>query len=509
MKFTSNLLQLTSLFVRHFLNRPTRVLLPFACILLSLNLNAQVTIGSDTPPLSVSVLEIISPTSSHGGLRLPQLNSLQIDELRTEIKAFTNSELIARAKGLVVYNTDINCAMYWNGQTFASLCGSVPANVSVDCAFISIPAIPIGTSLDPSTHYVDISVTATSPGPFSISVAGNGITYSGEGTFVTGSTANPAVQTVRLIGRGTPIEVGSFHLSVINSLNGDQLCTVPTVFSYPTITLLGLGSGIYQPASASSSAGTSNTFLTGSPNSFGSLSTSKVRIAGFHLVDGGNSPSLTSLKNLIANNKPDIIYIGYSYYPSTANEVEVLKDYVVQGGVLIHTSQNASSYTIPNSIFGTTLFAASDIGSSYLHVIKDPTPGAESNDPIFHGPFSEVNGMVGKKWAEDVSDGWSFSSYPASDPNLIIYSTHPDNSARPSCIRHKTLGYMYIGDAGFVAGNYTDASTTTFPFKLDSTTKLPIDKTYSGGVASNSEFFGNIMAWAIKYALDKKSGTAQ
>lgn len=476
------------------------------CILSSYNIKGQVTIGQDTPPLPISVLEIISPESSPKGLRLPQLSASQITELEASIKSLPNEDQ-ARANGLLVYNTSINCGMLWNGETFTSLCGSSQSKYTVDCSSATISGTQIiGTPLDLDINAVKITVTTTSPGTYAISMSGNGVTYSAEGTFISGSTATPFTQQITLKGSGTPIKDGVTQMPITNSLTGDVLCNIPVVSLFPKIKLLGLGEGVYQPASASATVGSAYTFLKDAPNSFGTLATSKVHIESIDLVNGAAPGGSTALQNLITTNNPDIIYIGYSYNPSTAAEVTVLTNYVNQGGVLIHASQNTSSYTVPNSIFGTTLFIANSSGTGSLHLIQDPTPGASDKDPVFYGPFSTANGLVDKRWGEDVRDGWTFTSYPTGDPNLVIYSWRPDDASRPSCIRHKTLGYMYIGDAGFIAGSNSNNDLATYPFKLDSTTKLPIDKTYTGGLASNSEFFGNIMAWAIRYAYDKKHG---
>ena len=103
--------------------------------LLSINcafLNAQVTIGDNTPPQSYSLLELIS-NGNKQGLRLPQINSLQCDSLADLIKTAGDA-----AHGLQFYNTDINCVVYWNGRGFQDLCStrnwfympSIPLDVS-------------------------------------------------------------------------------------------------------------------------------------------------------------------------------------------------------------------------------------------------------------------------------------------------------------------------------------------------------------------------------------------
>ena len=79
-------------------------------------LSAQVTIGADVAPKPSSVLELHGQYKSgiYGGLRLPQLTTLE----RNAITGLTAPE----AKGLMIFNTDINCAEVYNGTAWKSLC---------------------------------------------------------------------------------------------------------------------------------------------------------------------------------------------------------------------------------------------------------------------------------------------------------------------------------------------------------------------------------------------------
>jgi uncharacterized protein (TIGR02145 family) len=85
--------------------------LPFA-------LNAQATIGKDQAPKPFSALEIYSnyKDGAFGGLRMPQLTTSQRNELSNAYG--TEQEF----KGLMIYNTSIECMEYWNGIKWISLC---------------------------------------------------------------------------------------------------------------------------------------------------------------------------------------------------------------------------------------------------------------------------------------------------------------------------------------------------------------------------------------------------
>jgi len=79
-------------------------------------LNAQVAIGSDTPPKSCSVLELSGEykAGAFGGLRLPQLTTAE----RSAIKDLALPE----AQGLTIFNITTKCIEYWNGTAWKSLC---------------------------------------------------------------------------------------------------------------------------------------------------------------------------------------------------------------------------------------------------------------------------------------------------------------------------------------------------------------------------------------------------
>ncbi|NDV45603.1 hypothetical protein D0T49_00855 [Paludibacter sp. 221] len=90
---------------------------------------AQVTIGADKEPESFSVLEIVGNKS---GLRLPQLTTTQRDDMTNsnEFKTLADTQ----ARGLMIYNLDIDCMETWNGIMWLSSCGDALAS-SVNSSF--------------------------------------------------------------------------------------------------------------------------------------------------------------------------------------------------------------------------------------------------------------------------------------------------------------------------------------------------------------------------------------
>jgi len=73
------------------------------------HINAQVTVGANTPPKDYAILQI----EGKGGLRLPRLNNLE--------RATLQSTFDANANGLVIYYDDENCFQFWNGSAWISM----------------------------------------------------------------------------------------------------------------------------------------------------------------------------------------------------------------------------------------------------------------------------------------------------------------------------------------------------------------------------------------------------
>jgi hypothetical protein len=84
------------------------------------SLSAQVTIGTNEPPKSFSVLEVVSGTTNTGGLRLPQLTDADKTAIETALAADpTNSQ------GLLIYSITNDQVEYWDGtQWVAAKSGS-------------------------------------------------------------------------------------------------------------------------------------------------------------------------------------------------------------------------------------------------------------------------------------------------------------------------------------------------------------------------------------------------
>lgn len=194
---------------------------------------AQVTIGEDTPPMVVSVLELVTNAGSngeYGGLRLPQLSGVNISILKQSI---TSGNLTERAKGLTIFNTTTNCIEVWNGKEFKSLCGDIgQAVLEFDCSRLKVyphnGTEPMdykqNRPVDGSTHYITIPVVATKAGTYSVSVTtGNGYSFVANGMY-----SDPGDYLLRLEGQGTPITGGAGYYDNLSiRFNNDPItsCT--------------------------------------------------------------------------------------------------------------------------------------------------------------------------------------------------------------------------------------------------------------------------------------------
>lgn len=308
----------------------------------------------------------------------------------------------------------------------------------------------------------------------------NGVQFTGSGTFT-----QPGEQQVVLQAHGTPISGGQFNYTLTsNSASGNTTCTYRVTFVYRTMNILGIGRGVYQPGSASAS--NSSRAILANSNSFGPNGT--VKVQRLNIFNAGETEGAT-LRNAINSNNIDIIVIGYNYTPGEESR-SILEDFVKnKKGVLIHSQENSSSGTadLINRISGGNV-SVSGSGSVYFN------PTLDVDDPILNGPFGDLRS---KGTGSDVNNSYYVTNIPSS---MIILGVNENDRNRVHIMRHRTLGYLYVGDSGWTAGNSSSGSSTIYPARITST-GLPQTKPYSGGnTVYNSFAYANAIAWAIQYA---------
>jgi len=359
-----------------------------------------------------------------------------------------------------------------------------PIAYTINCSGITLSgSYAPGLAMNAS-NTMSVPVTVNYIGDYTISTnAQNGISFSGSGTF-TGKGS----QNVTLTATGTPTDGGSFDYTLTsNSTVAGPSCNTTVKFSFRKINVLGLGAGTYQPGTATASQSTRG--ILQSLSNFGP--TGVVKVEGINIVNGAGSMG-ASLSNLINNNDIDIIVIAYTYFPNAAS-ILILEDFVKnKKGVLIHSQE----YELPgalnliNRISDSSSMNLSIAGATWLN------PVLSISDPILNGPFRDLKGST---IGADLNSSSYLTGLPANMISLATKNGVPNSSF---VTKHATLGYIFIGDSGWTAGDITNTSTTIWPAKMSST-GVPQTKAYnSGSTVINSFLYANVMAWAIQYVQE-------
>lgn len=183
-------------------------------LLFSVQLRAQVGINTDDPNPK-AMLDIIAQDK---GILIPRLTETERDALT---KAPDETLLLTMAENsLMIYNTTEDCFNYWHQADleWKSLCGSLGKSLfTVDCPSVEAEGeYIIEKGLD-GNNYLVLKVNVTKPGTWSVvakSDPSNGYSFTGQGVFT-----EKGMQTIRIIGQGTPavVQKDSFIISTTGS----------------------------------------------------------------------------------------------------------------------------------------------------------------------------------------------------------------------------------------------------------------------------------------------------
>ena len=254
-----------------------------------------------------------------------------------------------------------------------------------------------------------------------------------------------------------------------------------------------------------------NTMLSAAVN-FGTLPTSKFITEGFTFIGGNLTGTITDavLKSYL-DQEPDIVVLGFDLY-ITASQALMYYNYLQGGGTLIAYCEGNSNgvRTLMQAIFNDETIVQDRVNSAAGGNVY-ALPNVD--DGILNGPFGDVRSL---QWGDDASQTCGVMNLPLSE--IEVYSTAEDISGTPSSIvsgttaadwvtafRHKTLKFVWFGDGGFLS-SYPTSSYLAYPFKINSTSKVPIPSTGTGsgfgrGTAKysvyNSQIFANTIAWGI------------
>ncbi|MDR1762863.1 MAG: hypothetical protein LBR64_02740 [Dysgonamonadaceae bacterium] len=200
------------------------------------HLSAQILIGSkDSIPMNFSALELIQSQEKYRGMTLPRMNQTGIDYLKNLILNSPVSDSLnyaELAKGLSIFNTDINCMMVWQDTAFWSLCGG-PGRADGEirnCSEVKVHGMYIAGNPLTSGHYISVPIWVTSKGDYEITAVtknGNGYFFSTSGNFYDENRE----YVVNVSVSGQPVLAGNDTLVI--TFNGMEQTCVPVVVVNP------------------------------------------------------------------------------------------------------------------------------------------------------------------------------------------------------------------------------------------------------------------------------------
>lgn len=387
------------------------------------------------------------------------------------------------APGVQTYTLDAVAGMVATCAFDVTITGQPVAYV-LNCSSITVEGTYAPNVAMTAANKMTISVSVQYPGAYSItSNAVNGVTFSASGNFTITGT-----QEVILTASGTALSGGIHRYTITtNSALGANTCNKNIEFVYRKMNILGLGGAGYQPGSAANTYSVRG-MLQATAN-FGP--NGKVKVDGITIVNGATSQGV-QLRNYINSNKIDIIVIGYNYLPNAAS-IAVLEDFVKnKKGVLLHSQENDASGTknLINAIAYSAGTAVAGTGTTYTNPILN------IDDPLLNGPFGDIRGTAG---GSDVNNSYYVTGYSNEFTSL---SHQAGNTSRSWVLKHNSLGYMYVGDSGWMAGDASNTSTTIWPAPMTAG-GAPRSKPYDGGVTVyNSMLYTNAINWAIQYVQE-------
>ncbi|WP_291529899.1 hypothetical protein [Bacteroides sp. UBA939] len=331
--------------------------------------------------------------------------------------------------------------------------------------------------------------------------------------FISIGTITSTTQTVTLMGFGTPVapQTDTFTIST-NSLNMAATCSQNVRVIARTIRIMGLGGYWYNVGNNRPTPGTVDMVMNKilhNPNYFGQSTSSVYSIAGITIYNESNGydwrPSATDLKNAINSFNPDIIIGGYEVDITSAH-VTVFQNYINKGGVLIYIcdesdTEMASKQMVDNLFYNGASTVTVSTNESQSGV---PTlPWLNTNHPITRGPFLNLAGY----YMQQDGDGNASVSVNGT-PNIanatVLVNNLNGNGAR--VFVHNTLGLVWIGDGGAMAGASNEgADTDNWPVKVVNTVPygtMQIGATGASGnnaLTANAHFFANAFAWGMNY----------
>ncbi|ROI02134.1 hypothetical protein EGI16_14730 [Chryseobacterium sp. G0240] len=317
----------------------------------------------------------------------------------------------------------------------------------------------------------------------SISIASTGVTGL-TATAPAGTLTGSGGITLTITGTPSAAGVASFTVSL-----GGQTCMFTVNVGgqvFRRMNVLGLATEPwYAPLGNNTYA--SRAMLTSAQN-FGQNGTYPT--SGFNIISNTSAQGQT-LKNLINDNNIDIIIVGYNYN-ANATSIPILEDFVKnKKGVLIYSEEYQASLSaqLINRICGGTTTLGKIAGSQYDQL-------TDVNDPILNGPFGDIRGkIIGSDWT-----GTAYYVRSGTPSGVTVLANRFNDTSTPLMFKHNSLGFIYMGDSGWLGGSATDTRNTIFPIGMNAS-GVPQTKPWVGNTTSYSGFlYANTIVWAVQYA---------
>jgi hypothetical protein len=368
------------------------------------------------------------------------------------------------------------------------------ATYAIDCRRITVlGSYQVGKPLTAANKlFMYVTVTEAAPTAGSYTITSD--THDGLSFSISGHFTAPGTYALEIPARGTVTSSKIKHFTLTtNSRDGEATCHFTVTPVIPEKTVYTYGNGVY-PISHSPQRN-----MLQSLTNFGPEGT--VKYEGFtsaNLLDRGTSDA-TMQNDLKSATPPDIIHVTYPVSLSVA-DVTAIVNYAKKGGVVLITiEEDGYIRNLINGLFDISNAVATSSGNFNNALFTLPEL---DNDPIINGPFGN---LADKTFAFD--GGWNdvITNIP---PNKVtVYSTdaYVGGANAPTegvvgAFKHNTLNVVFFPDGGTLSSD-GGTSKTRHPVDVGkSPTYLPIAKSWTDGVAYNSQLLCNIMAWALNQA---------
>ncbi|WP_121967371.1 hypothetical protein [Myroides sp. N17-2] len=482
-----------------FLNKSNSILIPIKVLapgVVDIELLGVIKGSTDVPIKFVAPSTILTFNGS---------DNIQYVTLYPEVVNGKNIEIPVKSKTIEFNNITPN-----KGGVF---CPSFPIttvvqrskNYTFDCnESFAFSAGPVGknnvfllnTPLESGKHGISVNVNVGYAENYTIKTnTVNGVYFTKTGTFSDDEkTRGKATIVLDPIGKFTSAGNVMFNLTAEGlDVSTSPICSIIAKVKSHDIVVLSLGGANYGANSSSLYAGGA---ILKSPTNFGPNGTVKVNSVTVLTTSAqGNA-----LESFINANKVDIIVnvIGYNF--STATQ-DVLVSFVRdKKGVLIVGDENtANSYTknVIERLAGLTV-GGSGISASGSFTMLNPVLSSANSESIINGPFGN---LAGKLMGNDAHNGWYYSNLPNSYIPLV---SKQGDSNSIWALKHRDLGFMFVGDGGWFIGKKDYVNPVIFPSNFDNQ-GVPKPKSYTdNGTVYNAVLYANALAWAIDYVIIHK-----